>query len=64
MDSEKKLEAIKETINEFNILKIDGNEAVMKIYDILDMNNMEELLKKAGFYKRLGLMEEVSNGKS
>ena len=52
------LEAIKETINEFNSLKIDGNEAVMKIYDILGMNNMEELLKKAGFYKRLDIKEE------
>ena len=40
------LEAIKETINEFNSLKIDGNEAVMKIYDILGMINIEELLKK------------------
>ena len=47
MDKEKQIEAIKHVVNEFNSLSLSGGEAIMGIYNILGMNNMEKLLKKA-----------------
>ena len=47
MDKEKQIEAIKNVVNEFNSLSLSGGEAIMGIYNILGMNNMEKLLKKA-----------------
>ena len=56
MDSEKQIEAIKEVVNEFNSLNLSGGEAIMEIYHILGMNNMDKLLKKA--QKECGILEK------
>ena len=47
MDKEKQIEAIKEVVNKFNSLVVSGNEAIMEIYHILGMNNMDKLFEKA-----------------
>ena len=55
MYKEKQIEAIKEVVNKFNSLILNGNEAIMEIYDILGMNNMDKLLKKT--QKECGILD-------
>ena len=50
---EDKIELIKEEINEWNRLHSSGGEACNRIYSILEMDNMEQLLTEVGFYDKL-----------
>ena len=50
---EETIEKIKQEVNDYNSCIISSNEAVVGIYNILGMNNKEELLERCGFYKSL-----------